>query len=225
MVPGRLHGGDEHRERPDLIAGNGLATVTDRLPRQAISTRRPIDASTGATGLITAGTDVDVMRLTHPGGAFELRVQPDAGHGNLDVEAALLDATGALISGPTVGAVLVQATNPATEGSAGRSHGLASRLSAASLPAGTYHLTVRGSGAPATSTPYANLAYSSYGSLGRYVVTTRRGRSVVSLVPWPRARSWTRPRPWRRRCAGAGRVADLCRGRLRTRRALRPRPS
>lgn len=162
-----------------LIAGNGLATVTDDYPASHLDAPT-IDASTGATGLITAGTDVDVMRLTHPGGAFELRVQPDAGHGNLDVEAALLDATGALISGPTVGgAVLVQATNPATESAHGRSHGLASRLSAASLPAGTYHLTVRGSGAPATSTPYANLAYSSYGSLGRYVVTT--GAPVVSL--------------------------------------------
>jgi PKD repeat protein len=100
-------------------------------------------------GIISTAADVDVFSFAAGAGLATFSVLPADLGANLDVEAAILDASGAVVA------------------SANQIGFLAGTLSAV-LPAdGTYYLSVQGSG---EGDPLAT-GYSDYGSLGRYSIS------------------------------------------------------
>lgn len=102
------------------------------------------------TGLIEQSTDVDVFFFDWGGGALSLAVDPFERGANLDIEARLYSAAGALmaISNP------FSALNATLD---------------VFLAAGQYYLHIDGVGKAQNGTDYG---YSDYGSLGWYTITT-----------------------------------------------------
>ncbi len=98
-------------------------------------------------GTIEHSADLDVFRFTTGSGAVSFHVQGPAPEPNLDLKAELLDGNGQALQG----------SNPAW---------LDASLNT-TLAAGTYYLRISavGAGDPATT------GYSSYGSVGNYVIT------------------------------------------------------
>jgi PKD repeat protein len=98
------------------------------------------------TAAITAADDVDVFAFTVGAGTVSLNISPAPRGPNLDIEATLRDSNGALIA----------QDNPA---------GLSASI-VATVPAGTYYLTVDGVGTGDPTT-----GYSDYASLGQYTLS------------------------------------------------------
>lgn len=98
-------------------------------------------------GTIETRSDVDVFRIDSAAGVLSLVFQSPPGSPNLDIKAELLNSSGNVL----------QSSDPA---------GMASSLSL-SVNAGTYYIRVSGVGAgdPLTT------GYSTYGSVGNYVIT------------------------------------------------------
>ncbi|MBX3424400.1 MAG: proprotein convertase P-domain-containing protein [Pirellulales bacterium] len=114
------------------------------------------DASVSAEGIVERNTDVDFFRFTTADGAVNLNVSPAAIGPNLDILAKLYDSVGTVIA----------ASNPETSLSASFS---------LTLTAGTYYLSVEGTGKAASGTDYG---YSDYGSLGYYKIA-----GTIALAP------------------------------------------
>jgi len=99
------------------------------------------------SGLIERTGDVDMFSFTTGGGALSLTFSPAPRQANLDILATLYNASGGVIT----------TANPSGQNAS----------ISASLSAGTYYVSVTGTGAgnPATD------GYSNYGSLGQYTIT------------------------------------------------------
>ena len=113
-------------------------------------------------GVISAAGDVDAFRFTLAAPAtINVRVDVSAVAPDLDVDLRLVNESG----------VQVAADNPVSVAtSATVVSGMGAALSGLSLNAGTYTLTVDGTGAATTST-----GYSDYGSLGSYTLELATG--------------------------------------------------
>lgn len=114
----------------------------------ATATYQPAGTTFVAAGIIGRNTDVDVFAFATAAGTINLSVIPEEVGPNLDILVELRNAAGTLLA----------SANPGT--------GLAASLSP-TLAAGTYFVHVRGTGA---GDPLST-GYSSYGSLGSYVLT------------------------------------------------------
>lgn len=99
------------------------------------------------SGLIERTGDVDMFSFTTGGGTVSLTFAPAARQANLDILATLYNVSGGVIT----------TSNPS-----GQNAGISTSLSA-----GTYYVSVTGSGAGTPATD----GYSNYGSIGLYTIT------------------------------------------------------
>jgi hypothetical protein len=124
--------------------GNTTATA---LAMKAVSSNGLNNLS--STGIIEKVGDVDVFRFSAGAGTLNLSLAVSAFGGNLDAQMQLLDSTGKLVA----------TSNTLTT--------LGTTLSTKITAAGTYYLSVSGVG---KGDPKTN-GYSTYGSLGQYLIT------------------------------------------------------
>jgi hypothetical protein len=134
------------------------ANVTTSATALNISSTGVVSAQANK-GLIERQGDVDMFKFTTSGGAVNLTFSPAARYANLDILVNLYNSAGAVIS----------THNPT---------GLSSSIST-SLAAGTYYLSVDGTGAldPATT------GYSDYASLGMFTISGTIPVSTTNQVP------------------------------------------
>ena len=152
-----------------------VAEIEDRLglrPDEAGSTLAGAGDLPDATAYVTSRDDVDVFLLGSCAGSTSVTVTPAPTAPNLDVRAALLDATGAEVA---------SADPPSTRLSAYDASGLDATVTA-DLAAGTYYLSVQGVGAGSPST-----SYDDYGSLGAYTVSTNPCSAVEGTPSAPQS--------------------------------------
>ena len=102
--------------------------------------------SVSATGLIQSSIDADLYRFTSGAGTLSVSANPASPDANLDIRLSLYDGLGNLLT----------SVSPTTLGAS---------LSSV-VTAGTYYLSVEGTGSGTTAT-----GYSDYGSLGQFVLT------------------------------------------------------
>lgn len=141
-----------------VIRSNGLSfRADDHGNSSAAATYLPAGTQLSVDGNLETNTDNDVFAFTTGAGAISVSVSPVKYGPNVDLLVELRDSAGTLVS----------SGNPVTT--------LGVTL-APTVSAGTYFLTVRGTGKPANGTDYG---YSNYGSVGFYFV---RG-TVVSTGP------------------------------------------
>ena len=115
------------------------------------ATATPLTSSAGmlsGDGVISSRTDVDMFSFTSGAGNITLNIAPAARSANLDIQADLYDANGALVA----------SSNPVDA--------LNASISVSNAPAGTYYLKIDGVGKGDLST-----GYSDYASLGQYVIS------------------------------------------------------
>ena len=138
-----------------VMQNNGLPLMgDDHGSTTSAATRMPSTVSGGvasvsARGVIERASDVDVFSFVADPGSFSITVTPGLRAPNLDVIAELRDSAGRLIA----------SSNPADA--------LNATLSGTLPAAGTYYVTVNGTG---KGDPL-NGGYSDYGSLGAYTVS------------------------------------------------------
>lgn len=141
-----------------MIRSNGLAfRADDHGNSSAAATYLPAGTQVSIDGNLETNTDTDVFAFTTGAGPISISVSPVKYGPNVDLLVELRDSAGTLVSSgnpvDTLGVTL-----------------------APTVSAGTYFVTVRGTGKPSNGTDYG---YSSYGSVGFYFV---RG-TVVSTGP------------------------------------------
>ncbi len=141
-----------------VIQSNGLSfRPDDHGNSSAAATYLPAGTQLSVDGILETNVDADVFAFTTGAGPISISVSPVKYGPNVDLLVELRDAFGTLLSSgnpvDTLGATL-----------------------APTVAAGTYFVTVRGTGKPANGTDYG---YSNYGSIGFYFV---RG-TVVSTGP------------------------------------------
>lgn len=150
-----------------IVAGNGFGYRVDD-HGNTFATATPLEVSSTlavwAEGIIERTTDVDVFSFDTGQGLVSLDIEPFYRSPNLDILANLYDSAGQLVA----------TSNPRNALDA--SFNL-------SLAAGTYYVTIEGTGKPAAS---GDPGYSDYGSLGYYSING----SIVDPRPRP-------PRPTR----------------------------
>ncbi len=146
------NGPDDLAVIASLTNGNGFGFRPDDHGDTIASATALPGLSPAASGLITTTQDVDVFRFSTGAGTIGIQLDPAAPGTNLDIRARLLDAAGGLVA---------EADNATS---------LSATL-AVVVPAGTYHLTVDGTG---TGSPLATppTGYTEYGSIGRYQLST-----------------------------------------------------
>jgi hypothetical protein len=140
---------------------NGIGYRTDDVANTiAAAAPLTIDAAgtVGSSGNIGTTSDIDMFAFTTTGGAVTLNVKPAAKHPNLDVIAVLYNSAG----------------NPLVTASP---DSLQASIST-TLAAGTYYLSVSGSGVgdPLTT------GYTNYGSLGYYYISGTVPGSAANTV-------------------------------------------
>lgn len=125
------------------------------------ATALPISTTLGVEGVITTATDVDVFSFASGSGLASISVTPAERGPNLDIQADILDASGAVIA----------TANPIGY--------LAGTLSPVLPAAGTYFLRVQGvgEGDPLTT------GYSDYASLGQYTISGTVPAPQAKLLP------------------------------------------
>lgn len=145
------NGPDDLAVIASLTNGNGFGLRPDDHGDTTATATELVGTSSLVGGLITTTQDVDVFRFSTGAGAIGVQIDPAAPGTNVDVRARLLDAGGGLVA----------EANSATSLSA--TLGLV-------VPAGTYYLTVDGTG---TGSPLATppTGYTEYGSVGRYFLS------------------------------------------------------
>ena len=145
------NGPDDLAVIASLTNGNGFGLRPDDHGDTTATATDLVGTSPLASGLITTTQDVDVFRFSTGAGAIGVQIDPAAPGTNLDVRARLLDAAGDLVA----------EANSTTSLSA--TLGLV-------VPAGTYYLTVDGTG---TGSPLATppTGYTDYASIGRYFLS------------------------------------------------------
>lgn len=156
---------DDHGDRTDsatplLVDAAGQVSATTR-------TDDPANLAAANKGIIGSRNDVDVFSFSTTGGSVSLQVTPDwearyTRGTNLDVLMAVYDQFGTLVA----------QNNPAEETSASLN---------LTLTAGTYYLTVTGTGS-------AN--YPDYGSLGYYRISGTLPQSNDTQPPQPNPMGW-----------------------------------
>ena len=141
-----------------VIRSNGLSfRADDHGNSSAAATYLPAGTQLSVDGNLETNTDSDVFAFTTGAGAISVSVSPVKYGPNVDLLVELRDSAGTLVSSGNPVATLGVTLAP-------------------TVSAGTYFLTVRGTGKPANGTDYG---YSNYGSVGFYFV---RG-TVVSTGP------------------------------------------
>lgn len=110
-------------------------------------------------GTLERSSDVDVFSFVTAAGTVSLAIQGPSPEPNLDIKAELLNANGQVL----------QASDPT---------GLSASL-VASLPAGTYYVRISGVGAGDPGTT----GYSTYGSVGNYVITGTLASATSNQPP------------------------------------------
>ncbi len=149
-----------------IIQTYGLALITDDHGNSTAGPTVLNGNSISASGLITTRADVDVFQFSTGAGNVVINVNPAPLEPNLDVLARILDAQGNVVA----------TSNPTTVSPGG----LAASFNL-TLAAGTYFLTVDGTGAGDLIT-----GYSDYGSLGTYSVTgtlvATNGQAPVAVI-------------------------------------------
>jgi len=155
---------DANRTEDDLaiiVSSNGFGYRTDdHGDTRAAATALAVDGNNTVSGegIIERNTDLDFFSFTTTAGTITLDIDPFYRSPNLDILASLYDSAGGLVA----------TNNPATA--------LDANFNLA-LPAGTYYLSVEGTGKDPLDT-----GYSDYGSLGRYSVSgTLSGPDVTDL--------------------------------------------
>lgn len=132
-----------------IMQSLGLEAQTDdHGDTRETATFLPAGSTFAVTGVIGLAADVDVFSFDAAAGPVSLAVTSASIGGNLDVLLQLFQSNGALV-----------ATNNSTTN-------LAAALDL-NLPAGRYYVSVQGTG---KGTPLASTGYSSYGSMGRYIL-------------------------------------------------------
>jgi PKD repeat protein len=131
-----------------IIVSNGVNYRADDHGNTAASaTVLPAGSSLNASGVIERNTDADYFSFVAGAGTITVTVNPAASGPNLDILAELYNSAGVKIAtGNTINSL--------------------SATISATVSAGTYYLSVRGTGQGDPLT-----AYSNYGSLGAYNVT------------------------------------------------------
>ncbi len=146
-----------------VMLGEGISLRTDDHGGDLTTATALSGTSLVANGIITTRTDRDVFRFTTGAGNVSFSATPAVPSPNLDIQLALYDGAGNLVS----------FTNPT---------GMAGSL-AATVEAGTYYLALDGVG---TGDPIT--AYNDYGSLGEYsllgnvVASTNQAPIVVATA-------------------------------------------
>ncbi|MCB1014037.1 MAG: carboxypeptidase regulatory-like domain-containing protein [Acidimicrobiales bacterium] len=145
------NGPDDLAVIASLTNGNGFGLRPDD-HGDTTATATPLSGLTPvATGRIGTTADVDVFRFTTGAGPVTVQVDPFLPVKNLDVRAQLLDQGGGVVA--------------VSDGAATLSAGFTQ-----TLPAGTYYVTVEGTGVgdPFAASP---TGYTSYASLGQYALS------------------------------------------------------
>ncbi|MHC1765372.1 MAG: PKD domain-containing protein [Verrucomicrobiia bacterium] len=140
---------DANNKEDDLVViqQNGVAYRSDDFGNTfSTAASFPVANYVTAFGMIERNTDVDMFSFTTGTGPISIDVLPAVKGANLDIEATLYDS----------GGVKIVSSNPTGYLAAGID---------ADLAAGTYFLSVRGTGQGDPST-----GYSSYASLGAYTI-------------------------------------------------------
>ncbi len=162
------------RKEDDLAIVKGYLgyRADDAGDATATATPLPLSMTVSASGLVGASTDVDIYRFAAGAGTTSITVSPAALGPNLDVYAEIQQADGTVVA----------SSNPST---------LLSASLSTSLSAGTYYLTVRGTG---KLTPLDVGGYSNYASIGAYTVsgtvpgalpvTTATPESIGAFTDW-----------------------------------------
>jgi hypothetical protein len=132
---------------------NGVTYRTDEAGNTRTAAKALVIESTGNVssvnyGIITTRTDVDIYSFTTTGGSVTLRADPATYRPDLDVILSLTDASGNVIA----------SANPTNTFYA---------TVTATLAAGTYYLSVDGTGSGADATT----GYSDYASVGEYILS------------------------------------------------------
>lgn len=133
-----------------ITTNNGFGYRADDFGN-TIATAAPLGSAATtitASGIIERSTDVDVFSFSTAGGDFGIEVSPAERGPDLDILAKLYDANGTLVA----------SSNPADALDASFQ---------ANLPAGTYYLSIDGTG---KGNPLTG-GYSDYDSLGQYTIT------------------------------------------------------
>ena len=144
-----------------IVSSNGFGYRTDdHGDTRALATALTVDGNNDVSGegIIERNTDLDFFSFITTSGTITLDIDPFYNSPNLDILASLYDSAGGLVA----------AGNPATALDANFN---------VTLPAGTYYLSVEGTG----KSP-ADTGYSDYGSLGYYSISgTLSGPDVTDL--------------------------------------------
>ncbi len=127
----------------------------------------PDNLNSANKGIISSRSDVDVFSFTTTGGPVVLQATPareaaNTRGGNLDVLLNLYDQNGALVA----------SSDPTDDTDAGVS---------TNVGAGTYYLTVQGTG---------SINYSDYGSLGQYHIEGMLPQNTDNTAPTPNPMGW-----------------------------------
>ncbi|MDP6544842.1 MAG: CARDB domain-containing protein [Phycisphaerae bacterium] len=133
-----------------IVSANGFGYRSDdHGDTQAVATALAVDGNNAVSGegIVERNTDLDFFSFTTTAGAITLDIDPFYNSPNLDILASLYDSAGGLVAANNSATVLDANFN-------------------LDLPAGTYYLSVEGTGKSPTDT-----GYSDYGSLGYYSVS------------------------------------------------------
>jgi len=125
----------------------------------------PASSTLSTAGIVGASTDLDVYRFSAGAGTTAITVSPAALGPNLDIYAEIRRPDGSVVAASNPDALLTASFSVA-------------------LPAGTYYLTVRGTG---RLTPLDDGGYSNYGSIGQYTIagTVPYASPVTVATPTP----------------------------------------
>jgi len=147
--------------------GNGFGFRTDEAGSTFATAKALVVSATGEVseaqnyGIISQRTDVDMYSFTTPGGLVSLNISPSKAYPNLDIVATIQNASGTVLatSNPT-------ATAPGSQTGPTAIIGLNASFNL-NLSAGTYYLSIDGTGQGSPSTT----GYSDYSSIGEYFIS------------------------------------------------------
>jgi len=162
---GEYPGANNSEDDLAIVAGYLAYRPDDAGDTTATAGVLPVASTISTAGVIDGPGDLDVYRFSAGAGSTSIAVNPAALGPDLDVYAEILRPDGSLVA----------ASNPDT---------LLSASFSSVLPAGTYYLTVRGTG---RLTPLDAGGYSNYASIGQYTVTgtVPFGVPVTTATPTP----------------------------------------
>jgi PKD repeat protein len=143
---GEYSGANNQQDDLAVIQAHGAPLIADDYGNNAGSASVLSGTNISVSGLITTREDIDVFRFTTGTGNVSINLSPAVLGANLDIEAKILDASGNVVA----------TSNPA---------GLSASFNQY-LGAGTYYLTIDGTGSGDGAT-----GYSDYASIGQYSIS------------------------------------------------------